>query len=265
MLSFLIYFFVLVISTAGVLFGLDLVTSPLPPQPNVPIGRTVQISPQPQQPQKQAKQQKPPSPQADRQADERALTPVYPASPTLPPQPRQPTPKEAWMPPPESGAAPAVPAAPAKAAPSSGPTATPNVGEAAQPPEPAATSDVAQMAQQPEPVAPAEQQASAACNLQVCAAAHPSFRPSDCTYLTYRGVRRACTVPAGAMASAEPHASTKPRVRQPGGLRPATRRGYDPDMSEAERIVRQMTRDSETDIPVLTGDGDIIIVRKSYR
>jgi hypothetical protein len=257
MLSFLIYFFVLIIGTASVLFGLDLVTSPLSPQPNVPIGRTVQISPQPPQAQKpqnpqppSRQQQRPRQQQADRQADERSLTPVYPVSPAPPPV--APAAKEAWMPPPESGATPAPPAVqPSPGAPA---PASPSVAQVQQP-EPAASAQ------------PTQRQASGACNAEVCAAAHPSFRASDCSYQTYRGVRRACTIPVGAMASARPDAAGKPRgTRRPGSSRPSARSaGYDSDMSEAERVVRQMTRDDETDIPVLTGDGDIIIVRKSYR
>ena len=42
-MSFLIYFFVLLVSAASVLFGLDLMNSPLPNTPNVPIGRSVQV------------------------------------------------------------------------------------------------------------------------------------------------------------------------------------------------------------------------------
>jgi hypothetical protein len=69
-MAFLIYFFVLLVSAASVLFGLDLMSSPLPKTPNVPIGRSVQVTSQmpAQEPQKKA-------------ADEQALTPVYPTTP----------------------------------------------------------------------------------------------------------------------------------------------------------------------------------------
>ena len=70
-MAFLIYFFVLLVSAASVLFGLDLMNSPLPNMPNVPIGRSVQVA-------------SPPMPRERRAADERALTPVYPAAPGKP-------------------------------------------------------------------------------------------------------------------------------------------------------------------------------------
>ena len=68
-MAFLIYFFVLLVSAASVLFGLDLMSSPLPKTPNVPIGRSVQVASQPlvQEVHKKA-------------ADEQALTPVYPTT-----------------------------------------------------------------------------------------------------------------------------------------------------------------------------------------
>ena len=72
-MSFLIYFFVLLVSAASVLFGLDLMSSPLPNTPNVPIGRSVQVVSRPPAQQRQA-----------RAADERALTPVYPTRPGKP-------------------------------------------------------------------------------------------------------------------------------------------------------------------------------------
>jgi hypothetical protein len=72
-MSFLIYFFVLLVSAASVLFGLDLMSSPLPNTPNVPIGRSVQVVSPPPAQQRQA-----------RVADERALTPVYPTEPGKP-------------------------------------------------------------------------------------------------------------------------------------------------------------------------------------
>jgi BA14K-like protein len=68
-MSFVIYFFVLIICGVSVMFGFDLLTSPLPTMPNVPIGRTAHLAPL-----------KPETPAAKR-ADARALTPVYPAAP----------------------------------------------------------------------------------------------------------------------------------------------------------------------------------------
>jgi hypothetical protein len=66
-MSFLIYFFVLLVSAASVMFGLDLMNAPLPRTPNVPIGRPAQVAVEP--------------PAQDLQrlaADEHVLTSVYP-------------------------------------------------------------------------------------------------------------------------------------------------------------------------------------------
>lgn len=126
-MSFLIYFFVLLVSAASVLFGLDLMSSPLPKTPNVPIGRSVQVTTPPEQQQRAA-----------RVADERALTPVYPTEPGKPKIQAE-----------TSGAAPqeqqkaALTPAPAQPAPAT------SVAQVAQPP--------AAQAPQPQPVAQAPQ------------------------------------------------------------------------------------------------------------
>ena len=74
-MAFLLYFIVILVSAASVLFGLDLATSQLPPTPNVPIGRSAQVAP--------AHATKPVR-EAKRDADTRALTPVYPTRPGVP-------------------------------------------------------------------------------------------------------------------------------------------------------------------------------------
>ena len=53
--------------------------------------------------------------------------------------------------------------------------------------------------------------------------------------------------------------------RQPLQLTPSSRQAAgNGEMSEMERIVRRMTRNESGDIPVQDGEGNIIIVRKSY-
>ena len=247
-MSFLIYFFVLLVSAASVLFGLDLMSSPLPNTPNVPIGRSVQVVSPPLPRQRET-----------RTADERALTPVYPAEPGKLKVQAQ-----------TSGAAPQdadLPATPPAA----------SVAQAPQPPAPEAKTEPAVTAQ------PAAQQASSSCNVQACGAAYQSFRAADCSYQPADGPRRACTIAGGAATASVRAPKPQQALRQVTGknelraverivrhqplqLMPSARQTMAPgEMSEVERIVRRMTRNESGDIPVQDGDGNIIIVRKSYR
>ena len=276
-MSFLIYFFVLLVSAASVLFGLDLMSSPLPNTPNVPIGRSVQVVAPPQ-----AQREK-------RAADERALTPVYPTEPGKPkiqaetsgaaPQDQQTT---------LTPTRPAVSPAPAPATQASSPPA------ADVKTEPVATTPSPSPAAAEAKVEPtvstqqAAQQASNSCNVQACGAQYQSFRASDCSYQPMSGPRRACTISSAVTASRAP--APKPQQtasrdaagkdemreverivkRQPLPLAPSARQvgekaGANSEMSEVERIVRHMTRNESGDIPVQGPDGSIIIVRKTYR
>lgn len=289
-MSFLIYFFVLLVSAASVLFGLDLMNSPLPKTPNVPIGRSVQVvSPPPAQ-----ERQK-------RVADERALTPVYPTEPGKPkiqaetsgaaPQEQQ----QASLTPP-----PATPAPVATPAPATTVAPAPQPQPVAQAPQPAPEVKTEQA--KAEPVAPAQpapapvveaktepavtaqpvtQQTANTCNVQACGAAYQSFRASDCTYQPSAGPRRACTMTRGATTASAPKPRRAAREaigkdelrdverivkRQPLQLTPSARRSAsNSEISEVERIVRHMTRNESGDVAVQDGDGNIIVVRKSYR
>jgi len=248
-MSFLIYFFVLLVSAASVLFGLDLMNSPLPNTPNVPIGRSVQVvSP-------------PPAQQRElRAADERALTPVYPTEPGKPKAQAE-----------TSGAATQNADLP--------PVPTPPVASVAQAlqPAPEAKTEPAVTAQ------PVAQQAPSSCNVQACGAAYLSFRAADCSYQPVAGPRRACRTMRGASTASAP--APKPQQvarqvtgkdemreverfvkRQPLQLTPPARQtAASGEISEVERIVRHMTRNESGDIPVQDGEGNIIIVRKGYR
>jgi len=255
-MSFLIYFFVLLVSTASVLFGLDLMSSPLPNTPNVPIGRSVQVASPPLPRQRET-----------RTADERALTPVYPAEPGKPKVQAETSgaglQEQAKLTPP-----PAPAAAPAPAA---------TVAQTPLPqPAPEAKAEAAATAQQP-----GTQQAANSCNVQACGAAYYSFRAADCSYQPSAGPRRACTMMPGATTAMA--LAPKPPARQVTGkddmraverivrhqplqLMPSARQAMAPgEMSESERIVRRMTRNESGDIPVQDGEGNIIVVRKSYR
>ena len=251
-MSFLIYFFVLLVSAASVLFGLDLMNSPLPNTPNVPIGRSVQVvSPPPQQRELRA-------------ADERALTPVYPAAPGKPKVQAETSgagmqeQANLTQPAPEAKTEPVATAQPA-------PTAA---AEAKM--EPAVTAQ------------PATQQASNSCNVQTCAAAYHSFRAADCSYQPADGPRRACTMTRGATTASAPAPKPQQAARQATGkdemreverivkrqplqlTPPARQTAVSGEMSEVERIVRHMTRNESGDIPVQDGEGNIIVVRKGY-
>ena len=71
-MAFIFYFIVILVSAASVMFGIDLATSPLPSTPNVPIGQAHAPLPAPV---KEAHVK------ANRAADNRELSPVFPATP----------------------------------------------------------------------------------------------------------------------------------------------------------------------------------------
>lgn len=74
----------------------------------------------------------------------------------------------------------------------------------------------------------AAQQASNRCNIQACASAYRSFRASDCTYQPYEGTRRLCTKTTVASSHVAPPQEPRQvrgwRDREPG-FREAERRG----------------------------------------
>jgi hypothetical protein len=81
-MAIVLYFFVLLIAAGSVLFGLDLMTSPLTSTPNVPIGRSVQrIAAAPPARQDNRSPAREEASREHAPSNDRALTPVYPASP----------------------------------------------------------------------------------------------------------------------------------------------------------------------------------------
>jgi hypothetical protein len=274
-MSFLIYFFVLRVSAGTVLFGLDLVNSPLHPPPNVPIGRTVrQVGPTPParevrdvsakeasaRSETKAEARKQPtaadgahgSAPEQAQAENGSLSPVYPASP--------------------GPAAPVITTGKANADETQA-AASNNDGGASN--EQDATTETAQADSQ-------QAKAPNACNVQACGAAYRSFRASDCTYQPYDGPRRLCTKSgSGTMsttAESSPRQHAQPPARRaarrdeldevsrvvrgmPAGEAARVRGRHADELSEAARIVRRMTRGrSLGDVAVRLGDGRIVIV-----
>lgn len=229
-MAFLLYFFVLLISAAGVMFGLDLATSPLPSTPNVPIGRSVQHAasrPAPRHVDAQPDAERKVARASDEVAEDRALTPIYPASPG--------------------------PAAPMQARP-----AEPAETTAAEP-------DAIQQGQTNAPreetedtVATVAAQTSATasdqrCNIDACASAYRSFTSSDCTYQPLQGPRRLCEKPAvtaaapplpePAPAPAKRAVSVAPVKQQQTATRKKSRQD---ELAEVERVVRRLTSGSRT-------------------
>ena len=247
-MAFLIYFFVLLVSAASVMFGLDLISRAAAAHP--------ECADRPQRASYcQAADPAGQKQEADAQvkaveANERALTPVYPTSPGM----SQAQVQQAET----TGSAPQEQAAL----------------------EPRADQDLAFGRAAARAAAGSE--AANSCNAQACYSAYQSFRASDCTYQPFEGPRRLCTSGAATVATQAPkpqqQAARKPagrdelreveRIarRQPLQLVPPVQRvRATPEISEAERIVRHMTRDEAADIPVQDADGRVFIVRKSYR
>lgn len=233
-MAFLLYFFVLLISAAGVMFGLDLATSPLPSTPNVPIGRSVQHAasrPEPRHVDAQPDAERKVARASDEVAEDRALTPIYPASPG-PAAPMQ-----------------ARPAEPAETT-----AAEPDAIQQAQTNAPREETEdtVATVAAQTS--APASATASdQRCNIDACASAYRSFTSSDCTYQPLQGPRRLCEKPAvtaaapplpePAPAPAKRAVSVAPVKQQQTATRKKSRQD---ELAEVERVVRRLTSGSRT-------------------
>ena len=83
-MAFLLYFVVIVVSAASVMFGLDLATSPLSPPPNVLIGRAAHVAPAPGSGLAQERDKHPEQvTKTARAASARTLSPIRPASPKV--------------------------------------------------------------------------------------------------------------------------------------------------------------------------------------
>ena len=267
-MAFLLYFIVILVSAASVLFGLDLMSSPLPSTPNLPIGRSAQLAP--------AHVAKPVR-EAKRDADSRALSPVHPTHPDKPTAPVQ---AQSQTQPQTNGSAtreaavaqtkpaPSVPPAreqQASSAPVQEPAPAPAWQQASSAPANAAAST-----ELPAPTAsarntapqPALAQSKGRCDVQACAAAYHSFRASDCSYLPYPGARQVCTRSGGGASVAARPPRTKTAYAARWAEPPSTAReaGDKHELDEVTRIVRKMTRGREGDVAVHDSQGRIIIV-----
>jgi hypothetical protein len=213
-MAFLVYFVVMIIASGAVLFGLDVVTAPLPQHHAAPPAMSSASKPN-----KAAKREADAARQ-DVAANNKELTPVYPANPggvreVVADKTASTTPGVAPAAPPPvretssvtTGVAPAAAAAEVPA-PVQKPAA--KTAEAAAPVQKPAvkTAEVSpssNAAPPPAPVAQAVVQQSAGhCDVQSCASAYHSFRASDCTYQPYEGARRACIAPPATQARNDP-------------------------------------------------------------
>lgn len=274
-MAFVLYFFILLVSAAGVMFGLDLVTSPLPSTPNVPIGHSSERYAslpaekrkiEPQAPKTAANQEN------DANVTDHSLTPIYPASPG-PSAPME-----------MARTGPAEQDRPVTGQPQRETTAS--VAERETPASVAEPTKVAKV----EPTVPAPR-----CNVEACSSAYRSFTAADCTYQPLQGPRRLCEKSEATTVASEPIPEAAPVKRaapsSPAKQQTAARsksrdelaevervvRRLNPasrptraralaaadahEMSEVERIVRKMTRGRHAEaIPVIDGSGQVIIV-----
>ena len=197
-MSFIAYLIVLIFAAGSALFGLDLLTSPLPQHNGTRVAAT---APAPA-----------PDKLARRMADSRAmehegragtLTPIYADHPgekeVHPVTPTNPATRAETQ-----DVAAAKPAETTGAAPGENATPAPSHSDVANvsPPPKAASQPLAQPAVQPQAPA-AAQPAAGHCDIAACSAAYHSFRASDCTYQPYAGPRRACVAPPSAQRSAQ--------------------------------------------------------------
>lgn len=198
-MAFLVYFVVMIIASGAVLFGLDVVTAPLP-QRHKALPELSSAS----KPNKVAKREA----NAARQdvAANKALTPVYPTNPggvreVVADKAPAPAPSVAPAAPPPArettsvttGVAPAAAAAEAPATLQKPAVKTAEVSPSSKTAAPAAPA-----------VQAVVQQGPGHCDVQTCANAYQSFRASDCTYQPYAGPRRACIAPPATQARNDP-------------------------------------------------------------
>ena len=205
-MPFLMYAVVLLVVAASALFGLDLLTSPLPPQkPAAHIVRNVDA---------------PANKLAQRAADQRdeakegnansPLTPLYPTNPAANKDVRM-----VYSPTNETTGS-AVNTVKSE---TTGAASAESSGPPAQAPAAAPAPAPVQTAATP-PLQPAVQKTAGHCDVQACSSAYKSFRASDCTYQPFEGARRVC----------EPAAAQRTRMIEPQRVRVLTQRDEDEDV-----------------------------------
>ena len=188
-MPFLIYFVVLIVTAGAALFGLDVLTAPLPEHnPVVPLISAASA------PNKLAKRE---AERAERDtAANKVLTPIYPANPggVRIVAPTGPSAAET------SGVVPAL-ARVADTTAAAGQTRPHQqmVQVSRRPEKLATTPNTSPVELQAVRLAPPEQtvtqQFADNCDIEACARAYRSFRVSDCSYQPFEGPRRACVAP----------------------------------------------------------------------
>jgi hypothetical protein len=293
-MSFIFYFAVLLVAGATALFGLDLMTAPLPPERS----QVASTAPTTKLAQREADKKE----QAEKQANtgDAALSPVYPAAPSGNKDVRM-------VYPPTIGAGPSAPSKSAETTGSSSaenaenastgsepqsqptqqaaavtPSKNPDPPAASQPPraEPqAASSQKAEPAKPETPapaaaspnasaVQPASQQSAGRCDISACAAAYHSFRASDCTYQSFDGPRRVCEKPPQGVrqqtAERAPAHSLDSRTD-----RAVRRMSKEDELSAVARRVKAMTSSADDDADSLDTPPSrgrrVIVIERSYR
>ena len=272
-MSFVVYIAVVLVAVASAVFGLDLLTAPLPPKPRTQVAST-------STPTKLAEREAPQKQQADTKVNNRTPSPVVRVNPvenkdarTISSPPAGETTGTTRA---DTGGALAPVQAETKAlaqaaaVPQQPQTQPKQLQQAIQPvtpqmaavtPEPsAASSDKtdSQGTTAPAPATePVAQQAAARCNVQACASAYSSFRDADCTYQPLSGARRLCSKPS---VQKRATASVRPRAREARAEREARSfdtRSWDarrnPEVDDAVRGVRRMPYPGRYDDADLAG------------
>lgn len=269
-MQFLAYFAAVVIAVAGVMFGIEVATAPVPHKPAAHVaGPTNKLS-------RYETARREEKTEGDRS---RPLTPLYPASPggkdvrviSLPGSQSAGArdgapvevskaaqgvePKTA----PKAGAAPPQPmplppeqqvaSAPPQQKPQENPQEKPQVAKADEQPKPATAA------------APPVLQAQNHCDVAACGRAYSSFRAADCTYQPYEGPRRACTAPPPSR-STERYAVRAQASSQVSEARrnPDERRGTYSSNAVIYRDDAAMDRDDDDDSIDRVGTGRRVII-----
>lgn len=258
-MSFLVYFAVLLVAAASALFGLDLLTSPLPPdKPRTQAASTT--VPADKQAKREAAREA-----ADKQANA-TLSPVYPRPsgenkdvrmvypPTNETLARATTETTgSGKTETEANSAPSPQQQPAQQAAQQ--TEQPKQEQPAQPQQ--APQQAPQEATPTPSVTPVSTQSGPQCNVQACVAAYRSFRAEDCTYQPFDGPRRFCE---------RSGSTTQARAEEPARSRSARNerasRSGDATLDAIARRVKQLTeRDLDDDFDAPVGRRVIVIER----
>jgi hypothetical protein len=266
-MSFFVYFAVLLVAAASALFGLDLLTSPLPPEK--PKAQVAARTPPPNKlARREAEKQA-----ADKQANA-ALTPVYP-------RPADENKDVRMVYPPTTDMLASVKGETTGSGKAEADTAQQPVAQQpvqqqaeappAQPAQPQQTLLTQQAPQQPftpaqpTPAAtPVTQPSGPQCDVSACAAAYRSFNAADCTYQPFEGARRLCEKPpAGEQArTAE---AARPKAPEIKPQRVARQPNDEARMRDAVRRVKELTArnvvDDDFDDMPLRGRRVIVIER----